>query len=222
MNKHLFLGANTPDGFVHYFDSIVSMFDLKKLYILKGGNGIGKSTFIKNFAEKLHITHSKTLTDSPLAKGGAASAAGGAALASGGADCDVIWIHCPADPKSLDGAIIESLGIGIIDGTAPHMIDPQYPGIIDEIVNLGDFIDPARLDITRAQIDDINTQKRELYRAAYDALARARALHHELENSYKDAVDFAAINALCNKLITSAKTDAGETNLNRVRENSTK
>jgi len=186
----MFLGANTPDGFVHHFDKVIEMWGLRKLYILKGGNGIGKSVFMRKFAESF--------------------------------DGDVVYLYCASDPKSLDGVIIESAGIGIVDGTFPHMIDPKYPGIVDQIVNLGDFIIPEKVKITQGEINNIAEAKRKLYRTAYDCLERARQLHYKLEKCYSAAVDFDAVNALCNKLITSAKLDAGVINRNSRRENSTK
>ena len=42
-----FLGANTPDGFVSHFDSLLQWQEIKEVVILKGGAGCGKSTFIK-------------------------------------------------------------------------------------------------------------------------------------------------------------------------------
>lgn len=44
MEKHLFLGSNTPDGFYGRFEDMLS---LSKTVILKGGAGSGKSTLIK-------------------------------------------------------------------------------------------------------------------------------------------------------------------------------
>lgn len=44
MEKHLFLGTNSPKGFVGYFDKV---FDIAKTVILKGGPGTGKSTLMK-------------------------------------------------------------------------------------------------------------------------------------------------------------------------------
>ncbi len=44
MEKHLFLGSNTPEGFYGRFNDMLS---LSKTVILKGGAGSGKSTLIK-------------------------------------------------------------------------------------------------------------------------------------------------------------------------------
>ena len=174
MERKLFLGANTPDGFVGYFDKIIEMYNLKKLYILKGGSGVGKSTFIKKFAE-VFLAKDKTL--------------------------DVNYFYCSADPNSLDGAIIENLNVGIIDGTAPHITDPHYPGLIDEIIDLSQFIDPKKLACTREQIDEITAAKRKHYYNATAHLSKAREQHMQLEALYKPAVDFKRIDELLARLI---------------------
>jgi len=166
--KKLFAGANTPDGFVGFYDQLVDMYDLKKLYILKGGSGIGKSTFIKQFADAFP-------------------------------NDDKDFLYCSGDPKSLDGVILPNRGVGIIDGTFPHMIDPQYPGVIDEIINLGEHIGEIRA--TREQLQQLYIKKSNYYRIAFDNLARARDVHHKIEDLYKGAVDFDAINLKLQKII---------------------
>jgi len=158
------MGAVTADGFVGFFKEIVDMYGLKKLYIIKGGSGVGKSTFMRKFAE-LFPLNPKML------------------------------VYCSNDPKSLDGVIIEDLGIGMIDGTAPHMTDPKYPGLCEEIIDLAGFIDSERLAST-ATIQAVKQradEKTVAYNEAYTALARARTAHAKLESMYTGAVDFESI-----------------------------
>ena len=50
MEKRLFLGANTADGFKSYFEERLKFCD--RIYILKGGPGTGKSTLIRKVATK--------------------------------------------------------------------------------------------------------------------------------------------------------------------------
>ena len=75
--------------------------------ILKGGPGVGKSSFIKKMGE---------------------------AFSSHGLDMEYHW--CSSDNQSLDGIVIGQK-ICILDGTAPHVVDPLCPGAVDEILNLG-------------------------------------------------------------------------------------
>lgn len=51
--KHVFAGSNSSKGFYSYFDYIINPDDAKRIYILKGGPGIGKSSFMKKFGSKM-------------------------------------------------------------------------------------------------------------------------------------------------------------------------
>ncbi|MGV8147192.1 MAG: hypothetical protein ACLKAK_12005 [Alkaliphilus sp.] len=43
--------------------------------------------------------------------------------------------HCSSDIDSLDGLVFPRLKIAIIDGTAPHIVDPRHPDAVDEIIH---------------------------------------------------------------------------------------
>ena len=45
MTSTFFLGACTPQGFLSHYDSLFD--ELEQLYIIKGGSGCGKSTFMR-------------------------------------------------------------------------------------------------------------------------------------------------------------------------------
>ena len=36
---------------------------------------------------------------------------------------DVEYMHCSSDNNSLDGIVIPKIGVAMIDGTAPHVVD---------------------------------------------------------------------------------------------------
>lgn len=175
--RKLFAGANTPDGFVGFYDKIADMYNLEKLYILKGGSGVGKSTFIRNFANAFPNEQKD-------------------------------FLLCSGDPKSLDGVILLGRKIGIIDGTFPHAVDPQYPGVVDEIVNLGEYIVWDKVKATREKLSNLCAQKRHSYALAYQHLNKAREIHHEIEALYKGAIDFEAMGLKLNQIIVQ-HTDNG-------------
>ena len=114
--RRAFLGGNTPLGFFSYFDHLIRPGRAQRLYIIKGGPGTGKSSFMKSVAE--------------------------AFLESG---YDIEAFHCSSDPESLDAVRIPAIEVAWLDGTAPHTIDPAFPGIFDEIVDFGAFLDPTVL-----------------------------------------------------------------------------
>lgn len=111
-----FLGANTPGGFVSFFDELYIPEEGWKLYIIKGGPGTGKSTFLKKAAAEADRR---------------------------GLYCERIW--CSSDPKSLDAVIIPRLKVSLADGTPPHAIEPRYPGVSEVILDLGAFRDDEKL-----------------------------------------------------------------------------
>ncbi len=107
--RKIFPGANTSNGFYSYFDYIIPK-DVNRIFCLKGGPGVGKSSLMKKVARDF------------VEKG-----------------YDVEVFPCSSDPSSLDAVVIEKLKVVLLDATAPHIVDPKIPGAIDEIVNFGDF-----------------------------------------------------------------------------------
>lgn len=115
MSRSLFPGAMGPDGFISCFDQLMEDSVLRRRITLKGGPGVGKSTFMR----RLH-----------------------AALCPNGEEATLYF--CSGDPDSLDAVAVPHAGLLILDGTAPHVIDPQIPGARDSIVNLGECLnEPA-------------------------------------------------------------------------------
>ena len=114
--KHVFAGGNTPKGFFSYYHYILSQEDANRIFCIKGGPGVGKSTLMRNIAMFM------------VDKG-----------------YDVELMHCSSDNNSLDGLVIKDINIALVDGTAPHIVDPKNPGAVDEIINLGDYWDEGNL-----------------------------------------------------------------------------
>ena len=118
-----FLAANTPEGFVSFFDELYNPYKSSQAYIIKGGPGTGKSTFIRKIAR---------------------------AFEEKGFDTELVY--CSSDPDSLDGLIVPEKGFSICDGTAPHVMEPRFPGAVENIINLGQFWDERKL---RKSADEI-------------------------------------------------------------------
>lgn len=132
--KKYFLAANSCRGFVSQF--LENCTEDYKTYIIKGGPGTGKSSFMKKvatYAEKSGET--------------------------------VIYCPCSSDPQSLDGVICENKKIIIIDGTAPHTVDPVYPAVCQEILNFGEFWDNQKLQ-NKAEIIEITNRNKSLHKTA--------------------------------------------------------
>lgn len=168
MERSYFLGGNTPQGFVSFYGDIVDNYKLKKFYILKGGSGLGKSTFMKKFAERILEKFPTT---------------------------DVDYVYCSQEPTSLDAVIFPVLGVGVMDGTNPHMVDPKYPGIVDAIVDLGKHIDEGKIKPHFAELKQIIATKKMHYKEAYKHLALAKSEHDKVENAYVECVGWAGVDA---------------------------
>ncbi|CAH0152962.1 hypothetical protein SRABI80_00672 [Peribacillus frigoritolerans] len=151
---------------------------LERLFILKGGPGSGKSTIMKKIGQEW------------LDK-----------------DYDIEYLHCSSDNDSIDGVIIPALKIGIVDGTAPHVIEPKAPGAIEEYVNLGAAWDSQQLASERAAIIKLTNARSKSFEKAYTLFAEALKIHDEWEDIYKSNIDFAKLNGLTNKLIESFYRD---------------
>lgn len=151
--KSYFAAANGFSGFRSYFDEIFSPEKYERLYILKGGPGTGKSSFMRAVKNKVEES---------------------------GAECEEIL--CSSDPKSLDGIICEKNNkkIAILDGTAPHERDAQLPGAIDEIINLGESWDSRWLSSQREKIYSLCKEKKRAYKNAYSYLSIAGAANTEI------------------------------------------
>lgn len=135
-NLKYFLAANSCEGFISHFDDCYNPYDNWKCYIIKGGPGTGKSSFMKKavkFAEQK--------------------------------DIDFIICPCSSDPDSLDAVIFPQKKTVILDGTAPHTLDPRYPAVCEEILNFGQFWDSKKID-AKNEILEITNQNKALHQTA--------------------------------------------------------
>ena len=112
-----FLGANSRYGFYSLYDGFTSPASGDFLWVIKGGPGCGKSSFMKKL--------------------------GKAAEEHG---LPVEYIHCSGDPDSLDGVRLPTLRTAYADGTAPHVIESVYPGAASLYLDLGTFYDAGALE----------------------------------------------------------------------------
>lgn len=169
--KHVFPGGNTSKGFYSFYDYIIQE-EPEHVFVLKGGPGVGKSTFMRTIAQEL------------LDRG-----------------LKVEYHHCSSDPESLDGVAFPELRIAIIDGTAPHVVDPKYPGCIDEILHLNHYLNETKLRENRAEILKLNAQSSEFFQRAYKYLAAAESVYQDWETTIKKHVSSGYINQKAVELI---------------------
>lgn len=143
----LFAAANSGKGFISFFDDIFSRPGIERRYVIKGGPGTGKSSFLKRIAKDAE-----------------------------GRGFGVEYYRCSSDPDSLDGIVVDGR-IALLDGTAPHTVDTDLPGVRDEIVNLGAFWDADALKARRREISLLGEEKSAAYRRAYRFLGACDDLY---------------------------------------------
>jgi len=153
-NIRYFLGSNSPAGFLSLYDGFADDLTDGTLVVLKGGPGCGKSTFMRRVADR---------------------------LADAGVRCERIF--CSGDPDSLDAVYFPDLRFAIADGTAPHVIEPRYPGAAGRYLDLGAFYDSAALSPLRRDIAALNAAYKERYRRAYALIEAADAAVRGLYDS---------------------------------------
>ena len=145
-----FLGANSPSGFTSLYHRMLEPERASRIYILKGGAGCGKSTLMRQVGEQARL-------------------AGEA----------VEYILCSGDPSSLDAVIFPRLRAAVVDGTAPHVVEPKYPGLVEQYVNLGACYDREGLSGFREAIFSCMRGYKGCYNRAYRFLRAAEELRED-------------------------------------------
>ncbi len=182
LNKslHFFPGGNTSDGFFSYYNYITPKNKLEKIYTIKGGPGVGKSTFMKDIA-----SYFESLGE------------------------QIEYYHCSSDPDSLDGILLKQKKILFTDGTAPHIIDPVYPGVLYEMINLADFFDSKILIKSKNEIIKLTDEISDIFKSSYIYLKALKNIKFSLEAQYEKAVkknDFTTFsNILIKKIIKNRR-----------------
>ena len=169
--RKLFPGGNTANGSFNFFDNIIQD-NINRIFCLKGGPGVGKSSLMKKIAQEY------------IKKG-----------------YDVELHYCPSDPSSLDAVLIKKLGVVLLDGTAPHVVDPKNPGAIDEIINLGDYWNVESLEKNKLEIVEVGKDISESFRRAYKYLKSAEPIYLDIEEKYRNSMDFGKINMYTDNFI---------------------
>lgn len=106
-----FLGANTPSGFYSLYDQMLEPGTARRIYLLKGGPGCGKSSLMRRVAQSMEAVGER-----------------------------VEYIFCSGDPNSLDAVIFHRLHSAVVDATAPHVgVQKSTPAVagVDKGLKIG-------------------------------------------------------------------------------------
>ncbi|MFV8829338.1 hypothetical protein [Alkalihalobacterium sp. APHAB7] len=131
--------------------------DIKTRYIIKGRSGSGKSTLMRKVATE--------------------------ALQRG---MDVTYFLCGFDPSSVDMIIIEDLKIAILDGTAPHVIDPKSER--DKVIDMFEFcIDPSIEETDMPAINQCEKNYKDCMKEGTGHLRKAKEAQDVIDE-YSDII----------------------------------
>ncbi len=172
MQQKYFAASNSGGGFKNYYKEVFAEADF--VYIIKGGPGTGKSSFMKKYALRAEQDGK-----------------------------EVEYYYCSSDPSSLDGVLIhgEHGIVGILDGTAPHTSEPDFPGAREEIVNLGECWNGELLRRQKNEIISLSEHKSGEYRCAYTFLRSVGNLRAVSDSLMETAIDREKMRAAAGKLI---------------------
>lgn len=153
-NIRFFLGANSQHGFYSLYDQLIDPAQASAIYILKGGPGCGKSTLMRRVGQQ-------------------AEEAGET----------VEYIHCSGDPDSLDAVVLPKQKTAIVDGTAPHVVEPVYPVVVENYVNLGECCNRTSLQSVRSEIANCMGGYKNCYQRAYRCLRAATEIMEDIRET---------------------------------------
>lgn len=169
-----FLAANSAEGFVSKFEDCYDINDDFTAYIIKGGAGCGKSTFMKFAAAK--CCDKGFLPELFL---------------------------CSSDPDSLDGLFLKDNFV-MLDGTLPHPVEPKLTGVSETLLDTGRFLNTALLKENAPEIRRINARNKTEHKTASRYIKAAGEMLNDSYAIQEKFLNFKKIEAfagsLCKKL----------------------
>ncbi|MCI8631777.1 MAG: ATPase [Firmicutes bacterium] len=172
IERHIYPGGNTPKGFFSYYSYILGQREANRIVCIKGGPGVGKSSFIRKIGNDF------------LAEGE-----------------NVDFMHCSSDADSLDGIVLKDRKIAFIDATSPHIVDPISPGAVDDIIHLGEYWDEKGIRKNKLAVIEKGEIISKWYARAYNYLGAAEKLYDNAAAVYNEAVESAEIYKIAAEIV---------------------
>jgi len=169
--ERLLVAGNTANGFVNYFGDFIKG---ARTTFLKGGSGVGKSTFIREFgayAEKLGY--------------------------------EIVKVPCSSDMNSLDAIKVYGLNLVMLDATSPHVFEPELYGVSGEIFDIGKFLNPEKLLPKTGILNELLETKKQAYKCLYNELNCVYKQYQNIDNIYYAYFDEDKFNRLVKEIFES-------------------
>lgn len=108
--------------------------------------------------------------------------------------------YCSSDPDSLDAVVFTEKKIIIVDGTSPHVVEPQYPGVKEKLVNLGAYWNGDRLLEKSDEIIALSRENAKYHQRAKRCLKAAVAMYQDVETVSDGGLLRAKLDGFCERL----------------------
>ena len=104
-------------------------------------------------------------------------------------------LYCSSDPSSLDGVILhDEKRIEIYDGTAPHIIEPRYPGAVEHYVDISKCWNTKKLKENRSEIIRLTNENKKCFEQAYNYTKSAGLCAEHILSTVITKVDIDKLN----------------------------
>lgn len=80
--------------------------------------------------------------------------------------------------------------------TSPHVVDPQNPGAVDEVLNMGAYWNEDGFKKYREDIIKTNRQIQDTFKRAYKFIHASKLIHDDWSNYNKNALDYSKLGSL--------------------------
>ena len=179
-DEEYFAAANSYAGFISKFHLEFEPKLYERIFILKGGPGTGKSTLMRGIGSYFSNMNAY-----------------------------VKAIYCSSDIHSLDGVVLRynDRSICVIDGTAPHVFEPEYPGAKEEIVNLASGFNNVALRKNSERIIALCATKRAHYKSAYSLLDIAGKINDKILYDFSKTYDYSRAEFIIKELVSELKIE---------------
>lgn len=166
-----FLGASYSEGFFSLFEKAYDPFDGWTACLIKGGPGTGKSSLMKRIANT---------------------------AADRGEKCERAF--CSSDPESLDAVILPDRKFVIMDATAPHVVNANYPGVCEYILDMGECWDRDKLKPHKTPILELTDACSACHKQAQRYLRAADAFRSANLAATDGLIDIEKINRTAERM----------------------
>lgn len=179
--ERLLVAGNTADGFVNLFGDFIK--DSRTTY-LKGGSGVGKSTFIREFGRRAEDL-----------------------------GYEIVKVPCSSDINSLDAIKVLGLNLVMLDSTSPHVFEPELYGITGDIFDIGKHLNPEVLAPKTGILKELLEVKRQAYKCMYNELKCVKTQYDNIDNLYYAYFDEDKFNDLAKEVFNSLDLTCADSKL---------